>query len=47
MPAQHPTVAVRVEPGASRTRVGGRYDGSRGPAPVVAATARAVDGAAP
>ena len=40
------TFAVRVKPGASRTRVGGRYDGARGPALVVAVTARAVDGAA-
>ena len=42
-------VAVRVRPGASRTRVGGRYgeaadDGV--PRLVVAVTARAVDGAA-
>lgn len=35
-------VAVRVRPGASRTRVGGRY----GEALVVAVGARAVDGAA-
>jgi uncharacterized protein YggU (UPF0235/DUF167 family) len=40
------TFAVRVRPGASRTRVGGRYDGARGAALVVAVTARAVDGAA-
>lgn len=40
------TVAVRVKPGASRPRVGGRHDGSHGPALVVAVTARAVDGAA-
>jgi hypothetical protein len=40
------TFVVRVKPGASRTRVGGRYDGARGPALVVAVTARAVDGAA-
>jgi uncharacterized protein YggU (UPF0235/DUF167 family) len=40
------TLAVRVKPGSSRARVGGRYDGSRGPALVVAVTARAVDGAA-
>ena len=35
-------VAIRVRPGASRTRVGGRY----GERLVVAVTARAVDGAA-
>lgn len=35
-------VAIRVRPGASRTRVGGRY----GDALVVAVGARAVDGAA-
>jgi uncharacterized protein YggU (UPF0235/DUF167 family) len=42
-------VAVRVRPGASRTRVGGRYGdpGADGLAPlVVAVSARAVDGAA-
>lgn len=38
--------AVRVRPGASRTRVGGRYEGSAGPALVVAVTAPAVDGRA-
>jgi uncharacterized protein YggU (UPF0235/DUF167 family) len=37
---------VRVRPGASRTKVGGRYDGPSGPALVVAVTARAVDGRA-
>jgi uncharacterized protein YggU (UPF0235/DUF167 family) len=40
------TLAVRVKPGASRARVGGRHDGTHGPALVVAVTARAVDGAA-
>ncbi|MCM0639868.1 DUF167 domain-containing protein [Cellulomonas wangsupingiae] len=35
-------VAIRVRPGASRTRVGGRYADRL----VVAVTARAVDGAA-
>jgi hypothetical protein len=39
-------VAVRVKPGASRTRVGGAYDGPRGPALVVAVTAPAVGGRA-
>jgi uncharacterized protein YggU (UPF0235/DUF167 family) len=39
-------VAVRVKPGASRTRVGGRYDGPWGPALVVAVGAPAVDGRA-
>jgi uncharacterized protein YggU (UPF0235/DUF167 family) len=40
------TVAVRVKPGASRPRVGGRYDGPHGPALVVAVTAPPVDGRA-
>jgi uncharacterized protein len=40
------TVAVRVKPGASRTRVGGRYDGPWGAALVVAVHAPAVDGRA-
>lgn len=40
------TIAVRVRPGASRTRVGGRYDGPYGPALVVAVSAPAVDGRA-
>ncbi|KMM45170.1 hypothetical protein CWIS_12235 [Cellulomonas sp. A375-1] len=35
-------VAIRVKPGASRTRVGGAYGGAL----VVAVSARAVDGAA-
>lgn len=39
-------IAVRVKPGASRDRVGGRYDGPLGPALVVAVTAPAVDGRA-
>jgi uncharacterized protein YggU (UPF0235/DUF167 family) len=39
-------VAVRVKPGSSRVRVGGRHDGPHGPALVVAVTARAVDGRA-
>lgn len=40
------TVPVRVRPGASRTRVGGRYVGPYGPAIVVAVTAPPVDGKA-
>lgn len=40
------TVAVRVRPGASRTRVGGQYPGPWGPALVVAVSAPAVDGRA-
>ncbi|MEU4294040.1 DUF167 domain-containing protein [Kribbella sp. NPDC026596] len=39
-------ILLRVRPGASRTAVGGRYDGVAGPALVVAVTARAVDGRA-
>jgi uncharacterized protein len=39
-------VAVRVKPGASRTRVGGCHEGPNGPALVVAVTAPAVDGRA-
>ena len=39
-------IAVRVRPGASRTRVGGGYGGDASPALVVAVGARAVDGAA-
>jgi uncharacterized protein YggU (UPF0235/DUF167 family) len=47
MPAEDAvTVAVRVRPGASRTKVGGRYDGPWGPALVVAVHAPAVDGRA-
>ena len=40
------TVAVRVRPGAGRTRVGGRYDGPHGPALIIAVGAPAVDGKA-
>ncbi|WP_434741000.1 DUF167 domain-containing protein [Micromonospora sp. SH-82] len=39
-------IPVRVKPGASRTRVGGRYDGPHGPALVVAVHAPPVDGRA-
>ena len=39
-------VAVRVRPGASRTRVGGAYGEGPDARLVVAVTARAVDGAA-
>lgn len=39
-------MAVRVRPGASRTAVGGRYDGPYGPALIVAVNAPAVDGRA-
>ena len=35
-----------MRPGASRTRVGGRYDGPHGPALVVAVTAPPVEGRA-
>ncbi|MEV6281966.1 DUF167 domain-containing protein [Kribbella sp. NPDC051770] len=37
---------LRVRPGASRTSVGGRYDGPAGAALVVAVAARAVEGQA-
>lgn len=40
------TVAVRVKPGSSRSRVGGRFDGPYGPALVIAVNAPAVDGRA-
>ncbi len=40
------SVAVRVRPGAGRTRVGGRYEGPHGPAVIVAVGAPAVDGRA-
>jgi uncharacterized protein YggU (UPF0235/DUF167 family) len=45
-PAAEHSVAVRVRPGAGRTRVGGRYDGPHGPALIVAVGAPAVDGKA-
>jgi uncharacterized protein YggU (UPF0235/DUF167 family) len=40
------SVAVRVRPGAGRTRVGGRYAGPHGPALIIAVGAPAVDGKA-
>jgi len=51
MPPRDPdsiVLAVRVRPGASRTKVGGRYGDPADPAAplLVAVTARAVDGAA-
>ncbi|WP_214406481.1 DUF167 domain-containing protein [Pseudonocardia lacus] len=39
-------IAVRVRPGARADLVGGRWDGPRGPALLVAVRARAVEGAA-
>jgi uncharacterized protein YggU (UPF0235/DUF167 family) len=39
-------ILLRVRPGASRTAVGGRYDGPSDPALVVAVAARAVEGQA-
>jgi uncharacterized protein YggU (UPF0235/DUF167 family) len=39
-------ILLRVQPGASRTAVGGRYDGPSGAALVVAVAARAVQGQA-
>ena len=45
-PAGPLSVAVRVRPGAGRTRVGGSYDGPHGPALIVAVGAPAVDGKA-
>ncbi|MCU1660055.1 MAG: hypothetical protein JWR58_120 [Pseudonocardia sp.] len=39
-------VSVRVRPGARADTVGGRWDGPRGPALLVAVRARAVEGAA-
>ena len=51
MPSRPPdsaglSVAVRVRPGAGRTRVGGRYEGPPGPAQIIAVGAPAVDGKA-
>jgi uncharacterized protein YggU (UPF0235/DUF167 family) len=39
-------ILLRVRPGASRTAVGGRYDGPGGTGLVVAVAARAVEGQA-
>ena len=39
-------IRVRVKPGSSRNRVGGRYPGQHGDELVVSVTARAVDGQA-
>ncbi|WFE29382.1 DUF167 domain-containing protein [Solwaraspora sp. WMMD791] len=40
------SIAVRVKPGSSRSRVGGSHPGPRGPALVIAVSAPAVDGRA-
>jgi uncharacterized protein YggU (UPF0235/DUF167 family) len=40
------SVAVRVRPGAGRTKVGGRYDGPHGPELIVAVSAPPVGGKA-
>jgi uncharacterized protein YggU (UPF0235/DUF167 family) len=40
------TIVVRVKPGASRTRVGGRHDGPHGPSLIAAVREPAVDGRA-
>ena len=40
------TIAVRVKPGSSLAKVGGRHDGPYGPALVIAVHAPAVDGRA-
>ncbi|WP_436521964.1 DUF167 domain-containing protein [Actinoplanes sp. HUAS TT8] len=40
------SVAVRVRPGAGRTKVGGSYPGPHGPALIIAVGAPAVDGKA-
>lgn len=45
-PSDGVSVAVRVRPGAGRTRVGGRYEGPHGPALIVAVGAPAVGGKA-
>lgn len=39
-------IRVRVKPGSSRNRVGGRYPGQHGDELIVSVTARAVDGQA-
>lgn len=45
-PSEFVVIAVRVKPGASRTRVGGRYEGPNGVAVIAAVQAPAVDGRA-
>lgn len=45
-PSATVSIAVRVRPGAGRTRVGGRYAGPHGSALIVAVGAPAVDGKA-
>src|SRR5262245_4626299 len=44
--AEPATIPVRVRPGASRTTVGGRYQGPYGSAVIVTVTTPAVDGRA-
>jgi uncharacterized protein YggU (UPF0235/DUF167 family) len=46
VPTDKISIAIRVRPGASGTRVGGRYHGPFGPALTVAVTEPAVDGRA-
>jgi uncharacterized protein YggU (UPF0235/DUF167 family) len=46
VPTDKITIAIRVRPGASGTRVGGRYEGALGPALTVAVSEPAVDGRA-
>ena len=46
MPTAKITIPIRVRPGASGTKVGGRYNGPYGPALTVAVTEPAVEGRA-
>lgn len=46
MPDMTTTIAIRVKPGASRTKVGGSHAGPYGPAVIVAVGAPPVDGRA-